>query len=337
MESPRPNRSSLILAIESIATALGCLLLIVWMAKHVGFYATSSLWTDEITTIQAFTSHGLKGALTAYTSNNHLAFNALNAIFSGNDSFEPLRARIFSLAAVVIGATIGLTFFLRRGWRAEALIFALLAIGSSPFLILNLQARGYGFMFLAGVGTCVALLTFLENGRRRDLSWLALSVFLGSWAVPPFAFFGAPVLLAVFLLKRSVATFIAGVSVLVLLVLGYLPAISYYLDPNAVASMFGDHRPYDNWAAVGRTIHEYFTWNLPKWLAWIPLVIMLGLPFVSIRRKDPLWLGAVLVTSCVVLFFHRLPRSGASLHSNDGFHPRPDGICLGLRAAERLA
>lgn len=90
--------------IEWAAAALALATLLVWLGQHWFFYAQSSLWIDEITTIQAFSGVGVKESLRGYTPNNHMLFSFVNSILPGNDSFDPLRARFLSLLAVAAGA-----------------------------------------------------------------------------------------------------------------------------------------------------------------------------------------------------------------------------------------
>lgn len=300
--------------LERGAVALALLTLLVWLGQHWIFHTSSSLWIDEITSIQAFSGPGLKQTLTSYTSNNHMAFSALNAILPGNESFDPLRARIVSLLAVAAGVAIGLIFFLRRGWNLEALLFTAASVGSTLFLKLNLQARGYGLVFLASVLVCIALLKFLEAGKRRDLALFAIGVFIGGWSVPSFLFFAG--MLMIFLAghqlwqrKLWIAVVVAGAIVLAVTIFAYLPAIDYYTDAEARQLMFGDEGEYGNWAAVMRTIETFLTMQsapilLPSTIAAILVILAgCGFPLIRIRPNSPVWAASALTALGVLACF----------------------------------
>ena len=300
--------------IEGIATAVALATLLVWLGQHWVFYADSSLWIDEIISIQAFISGGPKASLGTYTSNNHMLFSFLNSILPGNDSFEPFRARFLSLFAVVAGAAVGLTFLLRRGWRLESLLFAVCALGASSFLKLNLQARGYGLMFLASVVICVALLRYFEDRKRGHLIWISVAVFCGGWSVPSFLFWAGVLMMIVagWQLVRRERWFeitIAGAIVLVVTLIAFLPAISYYRDPEAVESMFGSEKQYGEWRAIPRTIWEYLTtWSAPTVRqsavgAFMVMLAAIALPLARIRLEKPVWKTSALMLISIVAFF----------------------------------
>src|ERR671930_2212760 len=62
--------------------------------------ATTSLWVDEIYTIQHWSAKGPLFTVTHYNSNNHILFNLLNSVTPGQDRFNPIRARLWSAVFV---------------------------------------------------------------------------------------------------------------------------------------------------------------------------------------------------------------------------------------------
>ena len=121
-------------------------------------------------------------------------------------------------------------------------------------------------MFLASVVVCIALLRYLENGKRADLIWFSVAVFCGGWSAPSFLFWAGPLMVFVVVWRflrreRWLEVLIAGVIVLAVTIIAYLPAIDYYRDEEAVESMFGAAKPFGEWRAIPRVIWEYLTRN----------------------------------------------------------------------------
>ncbi len=174
-----------------------------------------SLWQDEIYSITKYSSRGAGTTVTTYdVANNHIFFNLLNSLTPGAGSYDPARARLWSIVATVATPVVGLVELGRRRMvLAGALLFAVFAT-STPWLQLSLQARGYGVLGLATMVVAVAVWAHLEHGRRSSLVTAAIASVIGCWTVPSFAFFVAPLWIALLAVRRTrevaVAAAVAG-------------------------------------------------------------------------------------------------------------------------------
>lgn len=175
----------------------------VHLVRFVRMAARESLWNDELFSVLRFSGAGVGHTLTTYSSaNNHVFFNLVNALTPGAGSVGPLHARWWSIVAVLAMQALALHEFFRRRWYlAGAGLFALFAT-SSYWLDLVLQARGYGFLGLAALVSCVAVWRYLDDPRRRFLAVLALATLLGTWTVPSYLLFGLPLWAALFVVVR---------------------------------------------------------------------------------------------------------------------------------------
>jgi hypothetical protein len=186
----------------------------------------SSLLHDELLSVTKYQARGLRYTLTTYEEpNNHILFNALSSLLPEPGSAAPLRARAISIVAVgTLLGLLGVWAWRRLGPLEAALLIALFA-GNPILLGLWLGARGYGLMALfAGL----AAITFLEWERTRRPAALALlagAAVLGSWTVPTFLLFAAPLLALTFFLRPGLATLGAGLASAGLLVLVQAPVL----------------------------------------------------------------------------------------------------------------
>ena len=140
---------SLPVAIEALVALSLALFGLAHLVLHMHAMATTGLWNDEIASIRDFSGNGLWTTLTHYPApNNHIFFNALNALMDWADPYQPLRARAWSFAAMGALFGIGVFGFARRGSFLEAGLYAHLVFMSSELIALGLHARGYGLMAL---------------------------------------------------------------------------------------------------------------------------------------------------------------------------------------------
>jgi hypothetical protein len=174
-----------------------------YLIRFLRIAARVSLWNDELFSVIKFSGAGVGHTVTTYSSaNNHVFFNLLNALTPGAGSVEPLHARWWSIVAVLAMQAIALHEFFRRRWYlAGAGLFALFAT-SSYWLDLTLQARGYGILGLAALVSCATVWRYLDDPRRRHLVVLGLATLVGTWTVPSYLMFGAPLWAALFVVVR---------------------------------------------------------------------------------------------------------------------------------------
>lgn len=219
------------------------------------------------------------------------------------------------------------------------MLFAVAALGASPLLKLNLYARGYGLLFLASVVVAIALLRYLETGKQRHLVLFSIAVFCGGWSVPSFLLFAGVLMLFLFgqqavQRKSWLAVGIAGAVVLGVTIVAYLPAIDYYRDEEAVASMFGTERQYGRWGAILDTFNSYLTIRTSPVaqaftsLAVLVILLGIGLPLARIRWKDPVWLTSALLLLGVISFFLICRALGTPFVRTAAFIVAPVGLVI---------
>jgi hypothetical protein len=215
--------------VELVLAVVVVLATSVHLVRFVGIAWHVSLWHDELFSVRNYSGRGAGHVVTRYGSaNNHVFFNLVNALTPGAGSVDPARARWWSIVAVLAMQAGILVAFWRRGWfLAGAVLFGLFAT-SPEWLDLVLQGRGYGFLGLAALLSCTTLWRYLEAPTRGPLAVLGLVTVAGTWTVPSYLLFAAPLwgllLLAVRHRNVLVAAVLtgAGVAAVYLPVLGEL-------------------------------------------------------------------------------------------------------------------
>jgi len=240
---------------------LPILLLAVWHAVPLyQFMATSSLWQDELVTVEFFSSLGWHNAVTNYGApNNHVFFNFINALTpQGENPFLPGRARLWSFLATTaaLGALYG-CFARNRHWWAGAFI-VWWAVLNQGLLQLCLQARGYGFTFLAAALSCWLAQNYLRSTSKPWPSMLALGLItaLGTYSVPTYLAFGGGMMLVFLIISRDWRWIVIGVATLLLVFLLYLPVLEQ-MRTNAAdySNRWGEQ--YASLLAVRDTVNNY--------------------------------------------------------------------------------
>ncbi len=223
-------------AIEALVALALALFALAHLVLHMHAMATTGLWNDEIASIRDFSSQGLWTTLTHYPApNNHIFFNALNALLGWTDSYQPLSARAWSFAAMGALFALGVFGFARRGSFLEAGLFAHLLFMSSELMALGLQARGYGLMALFTLLTALCLWRHERDpASPAALLGLAAVGILGSWTIPIFALFAIPAMALCVLsasdhLRRNLSIALAAAAIAVLL---HLPVAGEMLEAN---------------------------------------------------------------------------------------------------------
>ncbi len=290
-----------------IGCALVVLVLAFWhLAPVYRFMATSSLWQDEIYSVEVFSGHGWQKAVTDYSApNNHIFFNLVNSLTPRTaNPFLPGRARFWSFVA--ISSLLLLSFWQQvrqRQWLAGALAVWLVAI-NQELVQLGLQARGYGFTLLAGAITCWLVESYCRNPRRdRRAMWgLAFVTILGTYSIPTYIGFGGGLMLVLLLAYRDWRWIVTGIVTLAVTVLLYLPVMGQ-LQENAAsyASQWGER--YAGWSAVQATVGIYL-FNDPRSspfvLALFP-VLLLAL-FLGRKKMGPQASAAMALIGATLIF-----------------------------------
>jgi hypothetical protein len=301
-------------AIERAAACLIVAASLFHLAPYARAMATTSLWNDEIVTIEAYSGLGPWHVLTVYGSNSHVLFNLLNSVAPGRRSMAPLRARFLSFVAVLALLVAGLLAFSRRGKVLEGALFFGLFAAHGDFLDLALQARGYGLLALLAGTACWGAVDWMETGSRRGLALVAGSVVLGAWTIPSFVVFGAALLALLFLRRPRRDLLLWGSAAVALSAVLYVPVWKVFLEEVRLYPLRWG-RYYQSFDQVGETLRVYVLPQsllgvfAPPWAAFAFLTLLVAAPGLlrenRSRDRDASWLlvGAsfLYLTTCLVL------------------------------------
>lgn len=264
--------------------------------------ATSSLSTDEFGTVGTFSSRGPWRVITDYRApKNHIFFNLLNSVLPGRESLDPARARALSIAATLLTGALIAAYAARRGqWLEGAALVGVWTLAPEA-LTLSMEARGYGFLGLFAVVAAIATLEYFRRPRRRWLVALGLAAALGVYTIPSFLFFAGPLLLLIWLAKRTRETFLAGALAGVAILLLYAPVLPQ------LAAAFGQYQTSDEaefsrisslWKAV-----RLFVAPGPDAAMVAVLAALLLAPLALFRWQSSDRAGLVLVAAASALYF----------------------------------
>lgn len=246
----------------------------VYVVRFVAFALTTSLWTDELAALNAFTRQGLGPTLTTYDANNHILFDVLNALTPNAGSHDPARARMWSIVALVLFLGWGLYEFARRRWYlAGAVLYFLFGVNFT-WLLLVTQARGYGVLATCALGTTLVLWRFLDDGRTRWLVGLSVLTFLGTWTVPTFLFFAAPMWFVLLVMVRKWRVLWCGAVAVVAIGAGYAAVAGQVAEVNAdYAERFG--KSFVGVKAVVGTAEHVFDQDRARYVAAALFAVLL--------------------------------------------------------------
>ncbi len=284
--------------VAAAAIILSALWIFVLISKEM---AATSLWFDELRSIFRFTAKGPVTVATDYSiPANHIFFNLINSLTPGSASIVPCRARIWSFVAVASTLGAGLSFFVRRKQYLEGALFIQLLAANLIALNLLLQARGYGFITLAGVLSCLATVAYFE--RRAGWTFLAVSActVLGTYTVPSYLFFAGPLLCILWISSRDARWFYAGLASVLVIGIIHIPVASQMFGwMNSYQEHWG--REYSDFNAVGRTLQQY----LIDWPNWALLLLLMGIffPYAYLSRKKPENQAGRIILAASVFFF----------------------------------
>jgi hypothetical protein len=297
--------------LNGIAAVIVLVVTLIAIFPEVRGMATTSLWNDEIYSIQNFSSKGPGKVLTdLHAPNNHLFFNLLNSVTPASDSLYPARARLWSfLATAALGIVIaGHYLQLRQPLVGAMVLFLIMA--NLTNLDTMLQARGYGFLALGAALCCHGVVRYFQRGTTRDIILVAVAVWLATWSVPSFVFFGGPLLLLVTFATRDLRWLWAGMGCLALIVLSYWVVQNQMLE-NAVNYEEKWGLAFKDWDAVSIVLQRYLLFEGPPWVAFLfAAALIVGAQSLRWSRPEEqaaLLLGAAVLAAWLICLIMRTP------------------------------
>ena len=293
---------------ELVTSLLLITIAAIYCVMYFNAMATTSLWNDELYTIAHFSSKGVITSATDYhVANNHIFFNVLNAITPFSDSYQPARARLWSFLFIFSSLlVISIYYFSKKKYlEGSVLLFAILA--NPDILDLGLQARGYGFLFFCALSTSFLHMAYIQSDKLKYLILIGVLTVLGTWTIPTYLFFSAPLMLVIFLYKRTPAVFLVGFSTAVCIAALHAPVLSEMLHQ---VNNYGDRwgKNYATIASVTKTYRVYlFAPATKDWFIFPFLFAALAMPaiyFGVTTKKDRLVaLASQQMAISIVLFF----------------------------------
>jgi hypothetical protein len=294
---------SAVLRLEKLLAILLIALSLFLTGRMAVAMATHSLSTDEFGTVGSFSSKGPVHVMTDYRApKNHIFFNLLNSILPGQESFAPARVRALSIASTLLTAAVLIAW---AAWRSRLLeIAALLALWSTApqMLPLSMEARGYGFLGLFAVTASLAAVEYLRAPDRRWLWTLGASVALGTWTVPGFLFFAGPLMLLLWAVNRTRATFLAGAFTFAAILILYAPVLT-----QLIAAFTGFHKDKDeaDFVTIDAILRaaKLYLFQADNWESWTLFLLLALAPFaVRIDPKDAPAALRILAAASLVYF-----------------------------------
>ena len=296
--------------LERLLALVAVIVVAVFVCIYIYHMATTSLWHDELYSVQQFSSRGIWHAVSDYhVPNNHIFFNALNALTPTPDPYEPLAARLWSFVAVLGCLTVATGWLVLRGLHLEAVVFAIMVFANEKNLDLMTQARGYGFAVCFAVLGAILTHRYLESGSTRSISGVAATTVLGTWTVPTFLGFAGPLMLCAFLFRPRWNALIAGGLAIVCIAIVHLPLVQQMVQQ---LGGFGDTwgRAFASWTGIGEGASDYLFPGIdPAWaLAALASVLSVGLlvpgsnaDAMNATRRTLALTVAVFFAGCLVL------------------------------------
>ncbi len=285
-----------------IVLAVVLLTACVWQTgRMMGAMATSSLWTDEYGTVGTFSSKGPGRVLTDYrTAKNHVFFNLLNSVLPGRESFNPARVRMLSIAAAGVFALGLVAYGVWRRTLFESAVVLTLWTFSIESLKFNMEGRGYGFLVLAGLVSFIGVVEYFRTDRRTWLYTAAGAVVLGAYTVPGFLFYGGPLLLLVWVVRRNKLTFIVGAAAALAIALLYLPVAPQIVAAfNAYGDKYGED--FKDAHSLTRALYIYLLAVSPG-TAWVFIGgLVVAAVFAGLRWPERR--GLLVVMGAALAFF----------------------------------
>ncbi|MCX6968256.1 MAG: hypothetical protein NTZ46_10870 [Verrucomicrobia bacterium] len=286
-----------------ISISIGLIFLtLVFMCPILKGMATTSLSTDERGTVTRYSAKGPWKTVTCYDlAKNHIFFNLLNSITPGAKSLNSLRVRLWSYLFLGASGIAALIYFFRRGWYLEGALWFYFWGLNPELLMLNLSARGYGFLSLLTLALAILAIRYFETRSRRSLVALGLLTALGVWTIPSFLIFGATLLVFLFVATRGREVFIAGLATMMLIAVLYAPIVGQVL--HVMKNYDGRYgQDYASIEAVTATLRLYL-FPAGDNVLFVLLFGAFVAPFALWERGDSVGRGLRLLSGTVFVFF----------------------------------
>jgi len=269
--------------------------------------ATHSLSTDEFGTVGTFSAKGPLRVLTDYRApKNHIFFNLLNSLLPDRKSLDPARTRALSILATLLTLGLIVGYAARRGQLLEGAVVAALASFAPELLTLSMEARGYGFLGLFAVLAAISTLEYVRTERRAWLVALGAASVLGVYTIPSFLILAGPLLLLLWLARRTRETFIAGAATGAAILLLYAPVLWQLIAAFTQFHADKDEMEFNSITTLWRAVRLYLQ-PCDNWQAATLLALLLLAPFALARwRPRGERLGPCLVAAACALYFATL-------------------------------
>lgn len=233
----------------------------------------TSLWVDEISSIRDYSAQGVWATLSRYSApNNHILFNALQALSPFRGSYDPLAARCLSVICAATGLMLSGLFFWRRRRYLEAGVVVLLLGACLELWAALFHARGYGLQFL--LVTIVAWAAWDFDSRPSKLRrWvLGGAITMAIWTAPSaLLVLGPAAILTFWNSTRKRELLQTGIGITLALLLVHLPLIDEFWH---VYTHYAHGRMFEDWEAVR---------NVSKILFGpTPLMVVIGISFAAL-------------------------------------------------------
>ncbi|MEO7933441.1 MAG: hypothetical protein ABIT76_09820 [Chthoniobacterales bacterium] len=291
--------------VEWVVAGIILLVTLFLIFPEVRGMATMSLYNDEIYTVQKFSSKGPRQVLTDYRApNNHMFYNLVNSVTRGSRSCLPGRARLFSFLSVAAMVVLVGRYFVQQGRPVLGALLLFWLFANLTYLDVILQARGYGFLALGASLCCMGTLRYFQRQATRDIVLVATAVWLATWSVPSFIFFGGPLLLLVTGVSRDKRWLFAGMICLVLIVCSYW-AVHVQLLHNA--DNYGDEwgEAFKSWEGLHSFLNKYLLFGWFWHYSWVTFLLFAALiaGAQALRRSEGTDLASLLIGAAVLVTF----------------------------------
>ena len=269
--------------------------------QHSQIMLYTSLWNDELFTIEFYSSRGLLYSWLNYNEpNNHILFNMINSIWPSAIAFDPCYARLFSLLLLFSSFLFIVLFsYFEKAYAAGALVLLLLATNFAG-LDLILQARGYGLMMASSIALTISVRRYIDGHRRFWLAAAVVCAFAGTATVPIFLFFAAPMMVFLFVVCRRPEIVVASLITAFAGIVFYAPTAGQILDAAAgYGSAWG--REYADISSIWRTAR----YLIPSgWIGIFIVFLFCWLMLYALMRSPKEIRSFIFVfTASLVLFF----------------------------------
>jgi hypothetical protein len=178
-----------------------------------------------------------------------------------------------------------------------ALAFLLLANISN--LDLLLQARGYGLLAFAALACTLLAWQYFRRPTLMPLVGIPLMVWLGTWTVPTFIFFGAALLFVLLIYTRDWRWFPSGACSVIAIVVCYWPVRSELVH-NSISYAGTWGKQFANWNAINGLFSNYLLFGMASWLTFLVAVVVTVGFFLS-RIESPHEKAALCVGLSILL------------------------------------